>query len=79
MIVAPYVGAWIETIIFNLTFHVSVVAPYVGAWIETYHQTCLATLFVVAPYVGAWIETLSDSRDYVEFMSHPMWVRGLKL
>ena len=36
--VAPYVGAWIET-----TFHASKretndVAPYVGAWIETYLQ-----------------------------------------
>ena len=33
--VAPYVGAWIETLV--LYYHVShlMVAPYVGAWIET--------------------------------------------
>ena len=33
----------------------------------------------VAPYVGAWIET-SDTYDRVkQTVSHPMWVRGLKL
>ena len=33
--VAPYVGAWIETVILTTdTTHI-VVAPYVGAWIET--------------------------------------------
>ena len=34
-LVAPYVGAWIETCInCMLTLTISV-APYVGAWIET--------------------------------------------
>ena len=33
--VAPYVGAWIETICVLLNFIVMLVAPYVGAWIET--------------------------------------------
>ena len=33
--VAPYVGAWIETIIAVSSFGMSQVAPYVGAWIET--------------------------------------------
>ena len=33
--VAPYVGAWIETLLTgNITLAASV-APYVGAWIET--------------------------------------------
>ena len=33
--VAPYVGAWIETVYcLNVHFAISV-APYVGAWIET--------------------------------------------
>ena len=33
--VAPYVGAWIETVLIcKLSGHSSV-APYVGAWIET--------------------------------------------
>ena len=36
-------------------------------------------LTCVAPYVGAWIETLTDSIEEVSILSHPMWVRGLKL
>ena len=35
--------------------------------------------FVVAPYVGAWIETKSGGRITRNVMSHPTWVRGLKL
>ena len=33
--VAPYVGAWIETLIINNLKISTNVAPYVGAWIET--------------------------------------------
>ena len=33
--VAPYVGAWIETMIARVRCQPSTVAPYVGAWIET--------------------------------------------
>ena len=33
--VAPYVGAWIETIIGIMNLMALKVAPYVGAWIET--------------------------------------------
>ena len=33
----------------------------------------------VAPYVGAWIETLSVTASSNLLVSHPMWVRGLKL
>ena len=34
-IVAPHVGAWIETITKSLPCGSSWVAPHVGAWIET--------------------------------------------
>ena len=34
--VAPYVGAWIETLPLDQTSGGSRVAPYVGAWIETF-------------------------------------------
>ena len=34
---------------------------------------------MVAPRVGAWIETLRQGTDYVGELSHPVWVRGLKL
>ena len=33
--VAPYVGAWIETIVLLSAILLYCVAPYVGAWIET--------------------------------------------
>ena len=35
-IVAPYVGAWIETEDIAVMAKVILVAPYVGAWIETW-------------------------------------------
>ena len=35
MTVAPYVGAWIETLQRYPSLFVMYVAPYVGAWIET--------------------------------------------
>ena len=35
MQVAPYVGAWIETVTVFTPSSASSVAPYVGAWIET--------------------------------------------
>ena len=34
---------------------------------------------MVAPYVGAWIETISYDVEDGAPMSHPTWVRGLKL
>ena len=33
--VAPYVGAWIETVFERVRSYQHYVAPYVGAWIET--------------------------------------------
>ena len=33
--VAPYVGAWIETLLLIAIVASAIVAPYVGAWIET--------------------------------------------
>ena len=33
----------------------------------------------VAPRVGAWIETRNLSYSFTTIMSHPVWVRGLKL
>ena len=34
-LVAPYVGAWIETSSNTMMLSTNPVAPYVGAWIET--------------------------------------------
>ena len=33
----------------------------------------------VAPRVGAWIETNMDDLSVIGLLSHPVWVRGLKL
>ena len=56
------------------------VAPRVGAWIETSHARDRLDVLTVAPRVGAWIETLSFAKDTkAGTMSHPVWVRGLKL
>ena len=55
--VAPYVGAWIETIKNKVLPILVQVAPYVGAWIETANRTNILINREVAPYVGAWIET----------------------
>ena len=32
----------------------------------------------VAPHVGAWIETYENLKLQHYYLSHPMWVRGLK-
>ena len=78
--VAPYVGAWIETFSRSCTYFTRYVAPYVGAWIETFRLSKQSWMLSVAPYVGAWIETMIlPSEIILNNVSHPMWVRGLKL
>ena len=57
VLVAPYVGAWIETQMSLTRRSVRLVAPYVGAWIETQMSLTRRSVRLVAPYVGAWIET----------------------
>ena len=76
--VAPYVGAWIETV------HTQ--AVQLGTWS---HPTWVRGLKQrrnvtgkhhtgVAPYVGAWIETKYQRARSTASQSHPTWVRGLK-
>ena len=78
--VAPRVGAWIETIPRLLQDYSLCVAPRVGAWIETDKGGSVKGSGTVAPRVGAWIETLKYLLFVLLFvMSHPVWVRGLKL
>ena len=72
-------GAWIETVTTEYLRRKSGVAPYVGAWIETTFGSARFVFHKVAPYVGAWIETRLSSEHVKEILSHPMWVRGLKL
>ena len=55
------------------------VAPLVGAWIETSQAAMMNAQSFVAPLVGAWIETRKKPKPKPNNMSHPSWVRGLKL
>ena len=67
LIVASYVGAWIETKVCGSILRSRLVASYVGAWIETPNCGVGRTPRKVASYVGAWIETaksFSLSRTY---------------
>ena len=58
--VAPYTGAWIETLPRQSAGRAGIVAPYTGAWIETLlHDNFATNGVIVAPYTGAWIETTS--------------------
>ena len=77
--VAPRVGAWIETSVKVRQTAAFSVAPRVGAWIETYVWQSKQELLFVAPRVGAWIETSLPNMDPKLYVSHPVWVRGLKL
>ena len=78
-LVAPLVGAWIETWLEAAEPHASRVAPLVGAWIETNAVRAGAGAAGVAPLVGAWIETVTKLNYKKIDLSHPSWVRGLKL
>ena len=77
--VAPRVGAWIETPVLGDDFRFAAVAPRVGAWIETGGAAHGITRLHVAPRVGAWIETARSPCASTTRLSHPAWVRGLKL
>ena len=50
-----------------------------GAWIETTSFLLASMAKSVAPLVGAWIETVGMQTQYRCEVSHPSWVRGLKL
>ena len=71
-IVAPYVGAWIETLILKSPTVAASVAPYVGAWIETTDGLNSDFSKLVAPYVGAWIETWVDGPTIAEVESRTL-------
>ena len=56
-IVAPYVGAWIETRVAFNPLYLSLVAPYVGAWIETSY--CI-DLTVMSRSHPTWVRGLKQ-------------------
>ena len=77
--VAPRVGAWIETITLLMKSRVCLVAPRVGAWIETSIVMLFFNLFRTSHPV--WVRGLKHIKvtgKAADIMSHPVWVRGLK-
>ncbi len=50
-----------------------------GAWIETRIVEKDGVFCKVASYMGAWIETDWQQKYGADALSHPTWVRGLKL
>ena len=59
--VAPFTGAWIETVLLPIIIRAGLVAPFTGAWIETVSYARCITARYVAPFTGAWIETSKSS------------------
>ena len=79
VMVAPYMGAWIEIELRFGSCEVSMVAPYMGAWIEICSLTMYLNNGIVAPYMGAWIEiNLKYNFGVKSYKSLPTWERGLK-
>ena len=79
LIVAPRVGAWIETQR-NLSAFSAPSSSH-PVWVRGLKPLllCLMELFQqVAPRVGAWIETCDFLTSCLCSASHPVWVRGLK-
>ena len=76
--VAPYVGAWIETPIARVRACACVVAPYVGAWIETNTALDWAKIEQSHPMWVRGLKHVENLSCSSAMVSHPMWVRGLK-
>ena len=55
--VAPYMGAWIETILMLLYTPAVQSLPIWERGLKHGCQNCDLNLLIVAPYMGAWIET----------------------
>ena len=77
--VAPYVGAWIETRLFASSGGLEMSHPTWVRGLKHFKLFQITLLYQVAPYVGAWIETQVLKNKNRKIWSHPTWVRGLKL
>ena len=79
-LVAPRVGAWIETEVPWIDKVFNEVAPRVGAWIETPPSQGQAVKACGSHPV--WVRGLKQNLEEIDrdlrILSHPVWVRGLK-
>ena len=76
--VAPYVGAWIETVLLLHRYLSIIVAPYVGAWIETNTGEPRFENWKSHPMWVRGLKLIMTKEKPLSIKSHPMWVRGLK-
>src|SRR5690625_3651031 len=60
LIVAPFMGAWIEITFQRHNLAHYNVAPFMGAWIEIPISSSLYWIAFVAPFMGAWIEIVCN-------------------
>ena len=77
--VAPFMGAWIET--GEKMPYIKIygkVAPFMGAWIETLRFAASRSNDLVAPFMGAWIETDYFQLGRIFQGLLPLWEHGLK-
>ena len=79
LVVAPYVGAWIETFSTAQQKRIKRVAPYVGAWIETKEDGLQAASPQSHPTWVRGLKPYNKGEYRYRSLSHPTWVRGLKL
>ena len=77
--VAPYTGAWIETISFGVRSTFLVSLPTRGRGLKLKRAVLWKNSSEVAPYTGAWIETTISRVALSETTSLPTRGRGLKL
>ena len=78
-LVAPFVGAWIETIHCRHHLHCGTVAPFVGAWIETKEAyNALVEIFKSLPSWERGLKLMISGDLTVFVKSLPSWERGLK-
>ena len=78
LIVAPLVGAWIETWARALIIWAVASRTPRGCVDWNHAKGIKISRRQVAPLVGAWIETFARVSLVNKFVSHPSWVRGLK-
>ena len=78
MNVAPFTGAWIETVLLSIIIRVSIVAPFTGAWIETYYSYKRTYPLQSHPSRVRGLKLNQEVPLLPAHSSHPSRVRGLK-
>ena len=77
--VAPYMGAWIETL-FDIPARTAIGSlPIWERGLKLLKRVTWMSSGLVAPYMGAWIETYNKKNRVTDNTSLPIWERGLKL